>query len=76
VDVLENDDHRRPPPQLTRQRSDDLVHLATARDQLLELAPGQLGDVEQRSERAGSEERVARSPENARRAFRRAAEAA
>jgi hypothetical protein len=76
VDVVEDDHRRRPPAELARERSCNLVGLRAAGHQLLELAARGLGDLEEGAERPGREERVAVAPENARRTVLVAAEAA
>ncbi len=68
VQVLEHEDRGRAAPQLVEQGGRDLVGPRGARRDLGELAPDLLGDVEQRAERARREQRVARPPQDARRA--------
>ena len=67
MEVLEDEDGWAPPGQLADERAGDLVRPGLARDELLELAAGHLGDVEERAERARREQALARTPEDARR---------
>jgi len=52
VEVLEHEHGRAPAGQLTDERARDLVRAGLPGDELLELATGHLGDVEERTERA------------------------
>ena len=67
VEVLEHEDARARPAQLADERTGDLVGSRLAGDQLLELAVSHLGDVEQRAERAWSEQALAGAPQDPRR---------
>jgi hypothetical protein len=67
MEVLEHEDGRAPAGQLADERTGDLVRPGLARDELLEVAAGHLGDVEQRTERPRGEQAVAGTPEDARR---------
>ena len=75
VHVLDDQDRRRPRPQLAHERRRDHVRSGAALDELLELAARELGDVEQRPERPRREQGVAGAPQDprARRAARRTA---
>jgi hypothetical protein len=55
VEVLEHEHGRAPPGQLPHERAGDLVRPGFPGDELLELAAGQLRDVEERSERTRGE---------------------
>jgi hypothetical protein len=66
VHVLEDGDgNRRRAPQLAQEGGEDPLALRAALHQRPERAPGVVGDVEQRAERPGGEQRVARPPEDA-----------
>ena len=67
VQVLDDQDRRRPRPQLAHERRRDLVRSGAALDQLLELTAGDLSDVEQRPERTRREQRVAGARQDPRR---------
>jgi hypothetical protein len=64
VQVLEDEHGRRAARELAQQGHRDLVRVRPARGHACELAAGVLGDVEQRTESAGREERVARPPQD------------
>ena len=67
MDVLEQENRRRAPPELARQLHHDLLWPRTRCQEHAELATRGFGNVEQRTERAWSEQRVAGSLQNARR---------
>jgi hypothetical protein len=64
VEVLEHEDARAPSGELANERTGDLVRSRLTGDQLLELAVSHLRDVEQRAERAGSEQPLAGAPQD------------
>jgi len=66
MDIIEDDDRRRPPLELPRELEDDLMWLAPARNELRELAARDLRDIDKRSKRPRSEERVTRAPQDSR----------
>ena len=61
--VLEHQDRRRTRLQLSHQRRGDLERPRARLDELLELAAGGRGDVDERPERPRREQSVARAPE-------------
>jgi hypothetical protein len=65
--VLEHEDGWSACPQFAHERRDDLVRLHATRYDLLELAAGAIGDLEQWTERARGEQRIAAAPEDPRR---------
>jgi hypothetical protein len=67
VHVLEHEHGRDPRAQLARQRHHHRVRHRTTLNDRLQLAPGGLGNLDQRPERARREERVASAPEDPRR---------
>ena len=75
VDVVEHEDRRGPHPQLTGERSRDLVRPRPRGDDLRQFATGRLGDVEERAERTRREQRVAGPPQHSRHAGALIAEA-
>ena len=64
VHVLEDEDRGRPGTQLLHELCDDVVRARLPLDELCERPADLLGDVDERRERGGREERVARTPEN------------
>lgn len=62
--VLENDKSRHPFPELVKERRRDAVWLPASLDKLLKLTSCGLRDVEERSERTWSDQRVASPPKN------------
>jgi hypothetical protein len=66
MQVLEHEHRRRAAGELARQRRRDLVRALLAGDDVREVAPGVLGDVEQRAQGARREQRVARAPQDPR----------
>src|SRR5262245_15076084 len=67
VDVLEHENRRRSRLQLLDECGGHLMRPRPAFDQRCELAPGRAGDVEQRAEWTGREERVACTGQETRR---------
>jgi hypothetical protein len=67
VQVLDDEDRRGPARELAQQRIGHLVRPGVARRGLRQVAAGLLGHVEQRTQRARREERIARSPQDPRR---------
>jgi hypothetical protein len=76
VHVFDHEDRELARRQHTQERRANVVWPGAAVDKLLELTAGDLGDIEERSERAGGEQRIAGTPKNARRAAAVVAEAA
>ena len=62
MDVFE-DEHRRPPrAELTNETSSDLKRSGDSLDEVRELAPGGLGDVENRAQRTWCPQWLTRAP--------------
>jgi hypothetical protein len=64
MQVLYDQDRRRPRAQLADQRRRNLVRSGAAHDQLLKLTARDPSDVEQRPQRTRREESVARAPQD------------
>jgi hypothetical protein len=62
MDVIEDDDRRRALLELPRELEDDLMWLGAARNELRELATGDLSDIDKRTEWPRREERVTGAP--------------
>jgi hypothetical protein len=75
VHVLQHEDSRRTCPQFAHERRDNLVWLHATRYDLLELAAGAIGDLEQWTERRRGEKWIAAAPEDPRRLTALCAEA-
>ena len=65
--VLKDENRRTPPVELADESAGDLVGRRFAVNELRELTPGLVGDVEERPQRCRGQQRLAGAPEDARR---------